>query len=82
MKLSNVWKAWMTTLIGALIGILTLAAEMFMNGTFTWKTFLVAAVPFVIGAFTDLLNEVKKEITHEQDEPAAPKVTEPSNQSA
>lgn len=65
MKFSNIWKAWLSTLVGLLIPIVTGVATQLVTGTVDWtavKTSLIATAGL---AFTDLLKELNKTITPE-----------------
>ncbi len=63
MKFSNIWKAWLSTLVGLLIPIVTGIATQLVSGSVDWtavKTSLIATAGL---ALTDLLKELNKTIT-------------------
>ena len=62
MKFSNIWKAWATTFIGALIPILTGVLTNAVNGTTDWTAVKTALIPALILGFTDALKEIENEI--------------------
>ena len=63
LNLKNVSKAWVSTLIGVAVGIVSSAATAYADGSFSWKAVAAAVVPAVALAVTDVLKEVQKELS-------------------
>lgn len=63
-------KAWISTLLGGLITVMTTLVSWIIDGSFNWKAFAASFGIAVILAFTDLFKELKKQI----DEEDAPKL--------
>lgn len=62
MKLSNIWKGWLTTLLGVLITVLTALATQLSTGELDWKAISAVALPALVLALTDLLKQTKATI--------------------
>lgn len=67
-KLSHLWKAWVSTLIGIAIGFLTSLSTVMATGEFDQKAFWALIVPVVTLGLTDFLKEVKKYFIDEEAE--------------
>ncbi|MGF7233329.1 hypothetical protein [Arachidicoccus sp.] len=59
-RVSNIWRAWLSTTIGLLIPVLTGIASRIMNGTIDWNYVKMSLIATAILALTDLLQEVKR----------------------
>lgn len=62
MKLSNLWKAWVSSLIGALIPILTGLLTSVINGNVDWTSVKISLAPALALVFTDILKELQNEV--------------------
>jgi 1,4-dihydroxy-2-naphthoate octaprenyltransferase len=62
MKFSNIWKAMGTTLIGALVPIITGAMTAMINGSIDWTAVKASLIPAILLALTDALKEIQNEI--------------------
>lgn len=62
MKFSHFWKAWLSTVIGAAIPVVTAIASELIKGKIVWEAVAPTVIPFVIFATTDFLKELKSEI--------------------
>lgn len=62
MKLSNIWKAYASSLIGVVIGVLASAGTAIAQNSFDMKAIMVGAVPAVLLATTDVLKEIQKDL--------------------
>jgi hypothetical protein len=62
MKLSNIWKAWLSSLIGAFIPIFTGLLTSVINGTVDWTSVKISLAPALVLVFTDILKELQNEI--------------------
>ena len=60
MKFSNIWKAWLSTLIGLLIPIFTGIATQVITGSIDWTAVKTSLIATAILAVTDLLKELTK----------------------
>jgi hypothetical protein len=67
MKRSHILKAWVSTLIGITAGIITTAATAIAQNSFDWKAVLAGAVPAFLLSVTDLLKEVQKQISNDEE---------------
>lgn len=65
MKFSNIWKAYASSLVGVIIGIISAAGTALYNNNLDWKAILVGAVPALVLATTDVLKEVQKSLNSE-----------------
>ncbi len=54
------WKAWITSLIGAAIPILTGIISDLVSGHINWDAMKMSFIAFGVLAFTDLLREVQQ----------------------
>ncbi|UAY55371.1 hypothetical protein [Arachidicoccus terrestris] len=59
-RVSNIWKAWLSTSIGLFIPVLTAIATKIMNGSIDWKYIKLSLIGTLVLAVTDLLHEVKE----------------------
>lgn len=59
-RVSNIWKAWLSTSIGLFIPVLTAIATKIMNGSIDWKYIKLSLIGTLVLAVTDLLQEVKE----------------------
>lgn len=62
MKVSNIWKAWLSTLIGVLIPVLTAVGTSAATGKVNWEIVTAVGVPAFILAVTDILKELQKSL--------------------
>lgn len=62
MKFSNIWKAYLSSFIGAVIPIITAIASDAITGTINWTAVKASLAPAVVLFITDLLNEAKNEL--------------------
>lgn len=62
MKISNLWKAWLSTVLSIGIGIFSGLTTTYFTGAFDKKTFIAFAAPIVIGGLTDFMKETKQMI--------------------
>lgn len=58
-RVSNIWKAWLSTSIGLFIPVLTAIATKMMDGSIDWKYIKLSLIGTLVLAVTDLLQEVK-----------------------
>lgn len=61
-RVTNIWKAWISTTIGLFIPVLTGIATKIMNGTIDWQYVKLSLIGTLVLALTDLLQEVRKRI--------------------
>ena len=66
-RISNIWKAWISTTIGLFIPVITGIASQIMDGAIDWKSVKLSLIGTAILALTDLLREVKKRMDAKQD---------------
>lgn len=62
-KLSNLWKAWLSTLIGLLIPVITGALTSWVTGSVDWAAVKASAIPAIILAFTSTMKQVQEWLT-------------------
>lgn len=62
MKLSNFKKAWVSTLLGIVIGALIVALEQYQTGDVDLKTIGGALLLGLVAGLTDFLKEVQKDL--------------------
>lgn len=62
-KLSNIWKAYLSSFIGAVIPIITGVVSDLITGHVDWHAVKVSLAPAVVLFITDLLNEAKNELS-------------------
>ena len=62
MKLQNIWKAWVSSLIGALIPIVTGIITQAVTGHIDWVSVKTSLAPALVLIFTDILKEIENEI--------------------
>ena len=67
-KTSNIWKAWITTVIGLFIPIITTAGTKIIDGSINWHDVKLSLIGTGVLALTDLLSEVKKSLNDKADE--------------
>jgi hypothetical protein len=60
MKLSNIWTAYKSTILGFLVTALTAIGQAVTAGPINWKVLGTVIVSSAILALTDILNEAKK----------------------
>jgi hypothetical protein len=63
MKLSNIWKAWLSSLLGLLIPIITLCVSDLFTGSINWTAVKASLAPALALLVTDILKEIQNEIT-------------------
>ena len=63
MKFSNIWKAWASTFIGALIPIVTGIVTDLVSGSIDWTAVKTALLPAIILGLSDALKEIQNEVT-------------------
>lgn len=62
MKLSNIWKAWLSSLIGAVIVALGQSGSFIVEGKLDMHVLVATLVPAIALSLTDILKELQKEI--------------------
>jgi hypothetical protein len=60
--IKNIWKAWVTSLIGALIPLITGIVTELLNGSIDWTAVKTSLAPALILIFTDILKEIQNEV--------------------
>lgn len=68
MNIKNIWKAWVSTLIGLFIPTITAVTSKVLDGSIDWKFVKTSLIVTALLAFSDLLNEVKKSLNDKADE--------------
>lgn len=58
--ISHIWKAWISTLLGILVGCATTTATILATGQFDKKAIAAGVIPIVLFGITDFLKEVQK----------------------
>lgn len=69
MKLSHLWKAAVSTLIGLLIPIVTGIGTQLATGQVNWTAVKTSLIATGLLLFTDILKEIQKDITDDQTPP-------------
>ena len=62
MKFSNIWKAWISTVVGLLIPIFSGVATSLIEGSIDWSAVKTSLIATGLLAVTDLLKELSKNI--------------------
>lgn len=68
MKLDNIWKAWISTLLGLLIPVITGIVTMVSSGNgVDWKAVKMSLIATGLLALTDLFKEIQTKLNEKKD---------------
>lgn len=66
MKINNILKAWASTTLGVLIGVIATAVTSINQGSFSWVAFWPSLGVAALMGLTDAFKEAKKQIDEEK----------------